>query len=90
MKGNSDVLVDPLKLRTYGVKKGLTEKEQKIKELYDQNRRYYPTNNKGKCFLSLLLLLCAVLIESPRSPTITGDIDEWAAVVKKQSEMIRR
>ena len=47
MKGNTDVLVDPLKLRTYGVKKGLNEKEQKIKDLYDQNRRYYPTNNKG-------------------------------------------
>ena len=44
---SSDVLVDPLKLRTYGVKKGFEEKEQKIKDLHDHHKRYYPTNNRG-------------------------------------------
>ena len=43
----SDVLVDPLKLRTYGVKKAFEEKEQKIKDLHEHNKRYYPTGNRG-------------------------------------------
>jgi hypothetical protein len=40
--------VDPLKLRTYGVKKPFEEKEVKIQQLYEQNKRYYPTMRNGK------------------------------------------
>jgi hypothetical protein len=38
-----------LKLRTYGVKKPIEEKQDKIKQLYDQkNQRYYPVGTKGQ------------------------------------------
>lgn len=35
-------MVDPLKFHTYGVKKPLTEKEAKVQQLYQENKRYYP------------------------------------------------
>jgi hypothetical protein len=37
-----------LKLRTYGVKKPLEEKQNKIKQLYEQDKRYYPTSKGGQ------------------------------------------
>ena len=43
----SDVLVDPLKLGTYGVKKPLEQKGDKIQGLIDGQQRYYPNDNKG-------------------------------------------
>jgi hypothetical protein len=69
-------LVDPLKLRTYGVKKPLDQKEEKIQQLYDQNKRYYPKLRNGETESS--------------SNKITGQIDEWGAVVKHQVEMHER
>ena len=39
--------VDPLKFRAFGVKKGLDEKQDKINQLHEENKRYYPTDGKG-------------------------------------------
>ena len=38
--------MDPLKL-TYGVKKPLNEKSERIKDYQDNNKRYYPTTIHG-------------------------------------------
>ena len=57
-------LVDPLKFHTFGVKKPLETKMDKIKHLEENNQRYYPQTHKG-------------------------DIDEWAAVIKRQEEQFR-
>lgn len=38
----SDNLIDTLKLRSFGVKKGEQEKKDKIQQLLDDNKRYYP------------------------------------------------
>ena len=35
-------LVDPLKLRSYGIKRPLEEKQEKIQKLVDDHKRYYP------------------------------------------------
>jgi hypothetical protein len=35
-------------MRTYGVKKPLDEKEEKIQKLLEENKRYYPTVKNGK------------------------------------------
>lgn len=40
--------IDLLKMRTYGVKKPLEEKEEKIQKLLEENKRYYPTTKNGK------------------------------------------
>ncbi len=40
-------LVDTLKFRSYGVKHPLEQKEQKIQELLEHNKRYYPLDAKG-------------------------------------------
>eukprot|EP00347_Sterkiella_histriomuscorum_P016860 403351572 len=40
-------LIDPLKFRSFGVKRPLDEKQQKINDLLESNKRYYPTDTKG-------------------------------------------
>ena len=40
-------LVDPLKFRSFGVKKGLDLKQDKIQQLHEESKRYYPTDGKG-------------------------------------------
>eukprot|EP00347_Sterkiella_histriomuscorum_P005753 403355400 len=42
------MIEDPFKLRTYGVKKPLDLKEDKIQKLLDDNKRYYPINRNGQ------------------------------------------
>jgi len=38
-------------LKTYGIKKPVDMKEDKIQKLLDENKRYYPINHKnGKIF----------------------------------------
>lgn len=39
--------MDPLKFRSYGVKKHLDAKQEKIQQLEQQQMRYYPTDGKG-------------------------------------------
>lgn len=46
--------IDPLKFRTYGVKRPLDEKEEKIQRLLDENKRYYPTTKNGKTLSHIL------------------------------------
>ncbi|CAI2366404.1 unnamed protein product [Moneuplotes crassus] len=41
-------LVDPLKVGAYGVKRPLEEKQDKIKELEANHKRYYPIDNHGQ------------------------------------------
>jgi hypothetical protein len=36
-----------LKFRSFGVKKPLDEKQEKINQLMDANKRYYPTDHRG-------------------------------------------
>lgn len=43
----SEPLIDPLRIHTYGVKKPLEEKKEKIEKLHEQNQRYYPKDQKG-------------------------------------------
>ena len=45
MRGSESVM-DPLKM-AYGVKKPLDQKEERIKELKDNNKRYYPVDKHG-------------------------------------------
>lgn len=33
---------------TYGPKKNLEEKEEKLQKLFEDNKRYYPTSKNGK------------------------------------------
>ena len=40
--------VDPLKFHTYSLKKPMADKEQKIQELYNQQKRYYPIDRHGQ------------------------------------------
>jgi disulfide oxidoreductase YuzD len=40
-------VVDPLKYKSYGVKKPFEEKQQKYIEKIEQNKRIYPTNKQG-------------------------------------------
>lgn len=40
-------VIDPLKMRTYGEKKSVQEKQEKIQGLYDKYHRYYPVDNRG-------------------------------------------
>lgn len=40
-------LIDPLKLGSYGVKRPLEEKQERIKELEANHKRYYPVDNRG-------------------------------------------
>ena len=54
-------LIDPLKLGTYGVKRPLEEKAEKIRMLEENHKRYYPVDNHG-------------------------NLDEWAAVIKNQTD----
>lgn len=42
------IQIDPLRMHAYGVKRPLEEKRGEIKELYDQSKRYYPEDAKGK------------------------------------------
>ncbi|CDW82191.1 UNKNOWN [Stylonychia lemnae] len=44
----SSPVIDPFKLRTYGLKKPLDEKEDKINKLLEENKRYYPTVKNGQ------------------------------------------
>ena len=39
--------IDPLKFRAFGVKRPMDEKQAKINELLENNKRYYPTDGKG-------------------------------------------
>jgi len=36
-----------LKFRAFGVKRPLDEKQEKINNLLEQSKRYYPTDQKG-------------------------------------------
>jgi len=56
--------MDPLKM-VHGVKKPLEQKEEMIKGLPDQQKRYYPVDHRG-------------------------NLDEWGAVIKHQSEVFQR
>ena len=40
--------VDPLKYNAYGVKKPLGEKQEKIEQLEQEGKRYYPKLKNGK------------------------------------------
>ena len=40
-------MMDPLKIHAAGVKKPLEQKSQKINNLYNEQMRYYPTDQKG-------------------------------------------
>ena len=42
----SDQLVDPLKVHTMGVKKPLEEKKDRIRQYYEEAKRYYPSNER--------------------------------------------
>lgn len=44
----SEPLLDPLKVHTFGVKRPLEEKQGEIADLYKNNKRYYPTDQKGE------------------------------------------
>jgi hypothetical protein len=52
-----------LKYHTFGVKKSIGDKQPKINQLYQEGKRYYPTDGRG-------------------------NVDEWAAVVKRQTEVV--
>ena len=38
----SDNLIDTLKLRSFGVKAGAEEKRDRVAQLEEENKRYYP------------------------------------------------
>ncbi len=40
--------IDPFKVRTYGEKKPLDAKEERIQKLLEENKRYYPIQKDGK------------------------------------------
>ena len=40
-------IIDPLKLHTWGAKKPLTQKQDSIKALQLDNKRYYPNDKDG-------------------------------------------
>ena len=40
-------VVDPLKMHAYSVKKPLDNKSDKIQQLYDEQKRYYPVDREG-------------------------------------------
>lgn len=40
-------VVDPLKTNSYGVKRPINEKAEKINQRYENNERYYPTDRWG-------------------------------------------
>eukprot|EP00347_Sterkiella_histriomuscorum_P007113 403350214 len=44
----SSPVIDPFKFKTYGVKRPLDEKEEKIQKLLEDNKRYYPTAKNGQ------------------------------------------
>ena len=44
--GGGDAVQDPLKMK-YGVKTPYGMKEEQIKQLYDNNKRYYPSDIRG-------------------------------------------
>mgnify|MGYP003688271269 CR=1 FL=1 len=41
-------LIDPLKLGAYGVKRPLEEKQEKIRQMEANHKRYYPVDNHGQ------------------------------------------
>ncbi len=63
--------MDPLKLRTQGIKKPLNEKEEKIQRLLEENKRYYPKGKNGMEGFQFMVI---------------GTTDEWGAVIKHQAE----
>ena len=46
-RGGEPPIMDPLKM-AYGVKKPLDQKTEKISNLLDNQKRYYPTNQNGE------------------------------------------
>ena len=40
-------MIDPLKMHAYSVKKPLDNKSEKINQLYEEQKRYYPVDRQG-------------------------------------------
>ncbi|CDW77903.1 UNKNOWN [Stylonychia lemnae] len=47
LKSRVILQIDPFKLRTYGIKKPIDMKEEKIQKLMEENKRYYPIHHKN-------------------------------------------